>query len=232
MRYWIVVFVAGIAIGGLTSLMPGGLLDQRGDRDVADLEQLSTKKLLKKIDGKKIESIRLASEQRYAEAIDTLLYLIDINHYDQFNYVQLGRIAKEIGTDRFEELLAMTEQDRPVYDIDRIRGAVYLQTNQLKKAERYIERFLAKSDKDLAATFYKGAILRKAGRNEEAKELLSSVIKREKTYFFAYMELQELYETIGDTAMSQKMIDLATQYNPANQNNGICHGIPKLTGEG
>jgi tetratricopeptide (TPR) repeat protein len=225
MRYSVILVCIGLLIGSLTIFLPGGLLERQDEDDLANLEQLSREEVMKKIDAQRVEAVRLASDKHYPEAVSILLHLIDINHYDQFDYTQLARIAKDLGNDGFEQLLAAEEKSRPIYDSDRIRGAVYYQSDQLPLAERAINTFLDHYPDDLAATFYKGAILRKTNRLKEALALLTSVIEREKTYFFAYLELLELYEATGDKVMAQRMLDLATENNPSNNKNAICHGV-------
>ena len=154
------------------------------------------------------------------------LHLVDINHHDQFSYVQLARVLRDVGDVRFANLFAETDGRPIIYDIDRIKGAVYFQVGDLSKAKEHLNRLLADFPHDLAATYYQGAIAMQEGDLDKAEQLLTEVIEREKSYFFAYTELLDLYEKRGDKEKAETYFKLAWKYNPANNIEGICCGLP------
>lgn len=226
MRYWITTILTGAALGVVTLLTPvGGYLGLTGGGEKI-IEEISRAELLKKIERMRIDAVRMVSEGRDEEAFQILLKLIDINHYDQFPYVQLARSLEALGEEKFLDALKKAASTIPAVDMDRTMAAVYFHANKAEQARKHIDTFLKKSPDDLAGTFYKGAIARLSGDNAEAVKSLTSVIGREKTYYFAYLELQLAYEKLGDNVMAGKMMELALKNSPANNKDGICHGLP------
>jgi tetratricopeptide (TPR) repeat protein len=226
MRNWLLPIVAGLIIGAISVFAPA-LLNETDDlAGMEDLAVLSREEAHKKIETKRIEAVRLASDQRYNEAISIFLYLIDINHHDHFAYVQLARVLRDIGDDAFFALLDDTNNPGLVYDLDRIKGAVYYQVGDIERSSQYIDRFIERHPGDLAATFYKGSLARKEGRFDEAERLLTDVVTREPSYFFAYLELIDLYEEKGDEVKAKQANTLAWKFNPANNKEGVCCGLP------
>lgn len=228
MRYWITTILTGVALGMVTLLTPVGgylgLTSGGGEK----IEDISRAELLKKIERMRIDAVRMVSEERDEEAFQILLKLIDINHYDQFPYVQLARSLEASGDEKFLVTLKKAATAIPAVDMDRTLASVYFHANKAELAKKHIDAFLKKSPDDLAGMFYKGAIARLSGENAEAVKLLTSVIGREKTYYFAYLELQMAYEKMGDNAMAGKMMELALKNSPANNKDGICHGLPPI----
>lgn len=231
MRYWIVTILTGVALGMVTMLTPlGGYLGMTsgGSGGAEKIEDVSRAELLKKIEAMRIDAVRLVSDGRDEEAFQILLKLIDINHYDQFGYVQLARTLETSGEEKFLSTLKKAALAIPAMEMDRTLAAVYFYANKAEPAKKHIDTFMKQSPDDLAGLFYKGAIARLSGDNAEAVKALTSVIGREKTYYFAYLELNLAYEKMGDTAMAGKMMDLALKNSPANSKDGICHGLPPV----
>lgn len=228
MRYWIVTILTGVALGVVTMLTPlGGYLGMTSGGG-EKIEDISRAELLKKIETMRIDAVRMISEGRDEEAFQILLKLIDINHYDQFGYVQLARSLETMGEEKFLPTLTKATTAIPALEIDRTLAAVYFHANKAQPAKKHIDAFVKKSPDDLAGLFYKGAIARLSGDNAEAIKALTAVIGREKTYYFAYLELNLAYEKMGDTVMAGKMMDLALKNSPANSKDGICHGLPPV----
>ena len=227
MRYWIITILTGAALGVATIFTPlGGYLGMTGGGE--KIEDISRAELLKKIERMRIDAVRMVSEGRDEEAFQILLKLIDINHYDQFPYVQLARSLDVSGEDKFLATLKKAASAIPAVEMDRTLAFVYFHSNKAEPAKKHIDAFLEKSPDDLAGMFAKGSISRLSGDNAEAVKILTSVIGREKTYYFAYLELQMAYEKMGDNAMAGKMMELALKNSPANNKDGICHGIPSI----
>jgi tetratricopeptide (TPR) repeat protein len=228
MRYWIITIITGVALGMVTMLTPlGGYLGMTRDGG-EKIEDISRAELLKKIEGMRIDAVRMVSDGRDVEAFQVLLKLIDINHYDQFGYVQLARTLETAGEEKFLSTFNKTVNAIPAIEIDRTLAAVYFYANKADPAKKHIDAFVKKSPNDLAGLFYKGAIARLSGDNAQAIKDLTAVIGREKTYYFAYLELNLAYEKMGDNVMAGKMMDLALKNSPANSKDGICHGLPPI----
>jgi len=228
MRYWIITILTGVALGMATMLTPlGGYLGMTGG-SAEKIEDISRAELLKKIEAMRIDAVRMVSDGRDEEAFQILLKLIDINHYDQFGYVQLARTLETSGEEKFLSTLNKAAVAIPAMEMDRTLAAVYFYANKAEPAKKHIDAFMKKSPDDLAGLFYKGAIARLSGDNAQAVKALTAVIGREKTYYFAYLELNLAYEKMGDAAMAGKMMDLALKNSPANSKDGICHGLPPI----
>jgi tetratricopeptide (TPR) repeat protein len=227
MSYWAKTIFAGMAIGAILLLTPlGGYLRTTEDIDLSKLEEFSRDELLKKIERMRIDAVRLISDGRYEEAFQVLLKLIDINHYDQFPYVQMSRTIENLGEPTFLDYFRKANNNFPAVETDRTLAAIYFHSNRDREAKKHIDQFLMAKPDDLAGTFYKGAIARLSGDSFGAIQILESVIKREKTYYFAYLELQQAYENMGNEEMANKMMELALKNSPANNKDGICHGLP------
>ncbi|MBF0635443.1 MAG: hypothetical protein HQK85_12385, partial [Nitrospinae bacterium] len=155
-----------------------------------------------------------------------LLKLVDINHYDQFPYVQLARALEAMTEEKFLPTLTKAASTLPALEMDRTLAAVYFHANKAESAKKHIDAFLKTKPDDLAGLFYKGSIARLSGDNAEAVKILTGVIGREKTYYFAYLELNLAYEKLGDEANAGKMMELALKNSPSNNKEGICHGLP------
>ncbi|MBF0171111.1 MAG: hypothetical protein HQK87_08495 [Nitrospinae bacterium] len=226
MRTWIIPIVAGTLLGLASVFLPLPWGHDQADVSVRELQTLGKAELHKKIEGMRLQAVRLSSDGLYRESMDLFLSLIDMNHHDQFSYIQMARIYRDGGEELFDGLLDESGARSFIYDLDRIRGAVYYQVGELPKAKEAMGRFLVQKPGDLAATFYLGAIAKKEGASDVAERYLLEVVKREKSYFYAYLELLDLYEKRGDSAMSDKYFKLAWEYNPANNKEGVCCGLP------
>lgn len=230
MRYWIITVLTGVTLGMATLLTPiGGYLGMTGVGD--KIEDVSRAELLKKIETMRIDAVRMISEGRDEEAFHILLKLVDINHYDQFPYVQLARSFAAMNEEKFLPTLAKAASALPALEMDRTLAAVYFHANKAELASKYIDAFLKAKPDDLAGLFYKGSIARLSGDSAEAVKILTNVIGREKTYYFAYLELNLAYEKLGDSANAAKMMELALKNSPANSKDGICHGLPPVDGK-
>ena len=232
MKQFLLTVIAGAALGAAFAFLPMGGSGSP-DSAIVSEKQKTRADLLKELDKLRIDGIRYISDGNNSQAVDVFVRLIDINPHDPFAYQRLAGLMVEVGQEDFERLLRSRTQGKPIsLDIDRILGAVYFYAKKPNLADEHITRFLKERPNDLCATYYKGALARKMGDNRSAIELLTSVIEREKTYYYAYLELQQAYDEIGETDMANKMLGLALKNSPANKD-GICCGVPddKKSGE-
>ncbi len=223
-KYVIAIAITCVALGLLIVFIPqpsGTSVDE------INLDNFSRAELAKRMETSRIDTVRYIADKRYEEAMMMIIWLIDLNHHDQFSYSQMARIFNSIGEESFLGVFsrAVKKSPIPVLDTDRSLGAVYFIAGKNEKAQTHINRFLKENPNDLAATFYLGSIKRVAGDYDSAIPLLNSVIEREETYYFAYIELQTAYESMGNKEMSAKMAELALEKSLLGDG-AICHGLP------
>jgi len=213
--------VAGVALGVVTGLEPWkspppppGLMSATRADQLKELERL------------RIYGIKLATEKKYTEAVSIFLRLNYVNEHDPFAYQQLASLISGAGAVVVEKLVADGMASRPnAADADKIMGGVYYYAGKSDEAMVKVERYLAANPGDLNATFFKGAVVRKRGDNTGAIELLKKVVEKEPTHYYAYIELQQAYETMGDKNMATRMLGLALKNSPASKE-GVCCGLP------
>ncbi len=225
MRHWFLIFIGCALLGAVTFYLPG-IVKNANEEPTETLESMSREALHKKIEKMRLQAIRLASDGRYDEAFPLFLKLIDINQHDQFSYVQLSKVMRDLGEERFLEMLDKSAEQPIAFDIDRTKGAVYYQFGDNVKAKKHLNLYLALAPNDLASKYYLGAIALREGELDRAELLLTDVIEREKTYYFAYLDLLDLYERRGNKELTEKYLKLALKYNPANSKEGVCCGLP------
>lgn len=220
------IVIGGVVLGAIVAFFSAG----SGDDEQATLAEIdggpTADQLVKEIDKLRIDGIRFISEGKHGEAVDVFLRLVDINHHDPFAYQRMAGMMAELGHEKFEKILHERIKGKPIaLDLNRILGAVYFHANKPEPATRYIEAFLVERPNDLCATYYKGALARKSGDNNNAVQLLTYVINEEETYYYAYLELQQAYDEMGQTDLANKMLGLALKNSPKNKD-GICCGLP------
>ncbi|MBI4666900.1 MAG: hypothetical protein HY751_10895 [Nitrospinae bacterium] len=220
LKLWALMALAGAIIG------TGAGLFGKSDVPVAGLESQTRAEQLKELEKLRIEGIRLASDKKYGDAIAVFLRLNYVNPHDQFPYQQMAEVFKGAGEKEFTSLMQTQIAGRPnAKDLDRALGGVYHIAGREDLAEAALEEYLTKNPGDVSASYFLGAVKNRLGDRKGAIGILSGVIEKEPTHYYAYVELQGAYEAEGDAIMSAKMLGMALKYNPANNKEGVCCGL-------
>jgi len=223
---WGVVLLLGLALGGASLYVPFG---QEEKPPPLSAEQQEVAERLRQIDLLKAAAVRLAADGKDDEAIVEFLRLNYVNPNDPFSYRRMGAQASRLGIDRFGALLKTALKGRPdEAEFDRIYGGALHYAKEEQAAAEAIRRFRQTYPDNLAGRFYYGAILRALGETEAARELMLGVITEAPTHHYAYLELQQIYDTLGNDTEAERMFGLALKTDPTTQK-GICCGLPKTS---
>jgi predicted Zn-dependent protease len=226
-KYWLTIASLGVFIGVMAVAAPKILT--KVDRETIDLGGYSQAKMLKEIEELQTLSIRHLSERRYPEAVSLLVKLDNYNSYNQWPSKQLAIVGDEIGYEKMSRLVLDKIKDQSNSEsVDRVLGAAHFHANAIPEATKLLTKHLEKFPNDLPAIYYKAAILRSEGNNEECIRLLTDVIAQQPAYYFAYLELYQAYIATGNMVMAAKMDKLAAQNDPAINNNNAHCGLNPL----
>ncbi|MBI5815292.1 MAG: tetratricopeptide repeat protein [Nitrospinae bacterium] len=226
MKLWITMAVAGALLGAVAGLEPWNRFGGGDAAPIPGLTSTTRAEQLKELERLRIEGIRLVTEKKYREAVAVFLKLNYVNHHDPFSYQQLAMVVARAGADEAEKLVKKEMSPRPnAADTERILGGMFFYAKADDRAVKHLDVYLAANPDDPAAMYYTGAITRKKGDNKEAIRVLSKVVEKEPGHYYAYVELQQAYEAMGNDAQAAKMLGLALKNSPSNKE-GVCCGLP------
>lgn len=222
-RYWLLVAGAGGVLGVVSVVAPFG----GGDEPTpAGLTETTRVEQLKELERLRLQGIREATAGEYDKGIATFLRLAYVNPHDPFAFQRMGAVMEEMGEERFVASLTAAYAGRPDGDtMERTLAAVALAVGKNEAAARRAKRRLSDHPDDVAAQYLLGAALRRRGDAAGALPPLTAVVAAAPTHYYAYLELQQAYEALGDEGMANKMLGLALNNSPANRE-GVCCGLP------
>lgn len=225
MKYWLGVAAMGLLIGAGAALAPmiGG--SREPPPAAPDQAQAAA---MEKMQELRYLGARHLAEGRLPEAVGALLQLCDLNHYDLYSYQRLGAALSEMGREKFDAALAERIRGKWIAPREAMtRAAAYYHAAMVDEASETLEGFLAAHPDDLPALYYRGAIARQRGDMGAAEATLKTVVEREPTYYYAYLELQKIYNASGRAAEADQMATLALKHSPASSGKGVCCGMSK-----
>ncbi len=222
MKFLMTIIFLGLMAGVIASLAPRIGSDGMEPPKVNPMSLAHRANHLKEMEEMRKLGARHIEEGRYPQAIGLFLNLNSMNHYDQRPYVQLARVVKKAGPEKFERMVREKIKTKPnANDIDKVLGGAYYHADRLDLAGEHIENHLKTNPNDLAALYFRGVMAVHSGAMEEGIHLLESIIKKEPTHYYSLVELGEAYRATGQTKLADKMAALAKKYDPS-LNKGIC----------
>ncbi|MBF0170741.1 MAG: hypothetical protein HQK87_06605 [Nitrospinae bacterium] len=218
----LVIVAVGALLGALSVLLPPA----QPHGPPPGLTETTRGEQLKELERLRLQGIREAAAGEREKAMTTFLRLQYVNPHDPFFAQRMAALLAEMGEAPFVALLDRKLADRPDNESrDRILAAVYFQAGLDAKGGALADRFHAAHPDDVAAQFLAGAFARRAGDNKRAVAILTKVITAHPEHYYAYLELQNAYEALGDMRSANLMLGLALENSPG-QKDGICCGIP------
>ncbi len=220
--WWGGVVLIGSALGFLSVFIP----PSRHDVPPPGLTETTRKEQLKELERLRLQGIREAADGEHEKGIETFLRLQYVNPHDPFAAQRMAAMMEEMGEEAFVPLFDTAMQGRPDKENrDRTLAAVYFQAGEDQKSKALAETYLAVHPDDIASLYLVGAVARQAGDNEKAVAILTRVIENQPGHYYAYLELQNAYDALGDAREANRMLGLALENSPAKRD-GICCGLP------
>ena len=225
LKFWSILTISSVLVGVLFALSPWSHIKPNKNSANSD-EQII------KIQNLQVQAIKLISEKDYEKAVEFLIHIDSLNPYDQFSAKQLSNLNAELGTMSLLKIIKNTIKfDHYYLHTDRLLGSMYFHSSSFVEASKHISAYLQSYPEDLPALFYKGAIASAQGNHKHGVLIMSKVIAKAPSYYFAYVELQKSYEALENTEMVDRMKELALINNPMVNKNGICCGIANGNGD-